>query len=126
MLQAMIDGQRDPKVLAEMAHGVMRRRIPQLRQALTGHFDDHHAFICATMLRRSARRSATPPTASASFKTAVNCPDSRCRDASAFSRAIGLSSTRRRRDSWDGRWSVTLPAGSIGTWSRRESWTPRH
>jgi transposase len=52
MLQAMIDGQRDPKVLAEMAHGVMRRKIPQLRQALTGHFDDHHAFICATMLRR--------------------------------------------------------------------------
>jgi transposase len=52
MLQAMIDGQRDPKALAEMAHGVMRRKIPQLREALTGHFDDHHAFICATMLRR--------------------------------------------------------------------------
>jgi transposase len=52
MLQAMIDGQRDPKVLAEMAHGCMRRKIPQLRQALTGHFGDHHAFICATMLRR--------------------------------------------------------------------------
>ncbi|WP_327004517.1 IS110 family transposase [Dactylosporangium sp. NBC_01737] len=52
MLQAMIDGQRDPKVLAEMAYGSMRRKIPQLREALTGHFDDHHAFICATMLRR--------------------------------------------------------------------------
>jgi transposase len=52
MLQAMIDGQRDPVVLAEMAHGVMRRKIPQLREALTGHFDDHHAFLCATMLRR--------------------------------------------------------------------------
>ena len=52
MLQAMIDGQRDPKMLAELAHGVMRRKIPQLREALTGHFDDHHAFICATMLRR--------------------------------------------------------------------------
>ncbi|MEU4483263.1 IS110 family transposase, partial [Micromonospora sp. NPDC023966] len=52
MLQAMIDGQRDPKVLAEMAHGSMRRKIPQLREALTGHFDEHHAFICATMPRR--------------------------------------------------------------------------
>jgi transposase len=52
MLQALIGGQRDPKVLAEMAHGSMRRKIPQLREALTGHFDDHHAFICATMLRR--------------------------------------------------------------------------
>jgi transposase len=52
MPQAMIDGQRDPKILAEMARGPMRRKIPQLREALTGHFDDHHAFICATMLRR--------------------------------------------------------------------------
>jgi transposase len=52
MLQAMIDGQRNPTILAELAHGVMRRKIPQLREALTGHFDDHHAFICAAMLRR--------------------------------------------------------------------------
>lgn len=52
MLQAMIDGQRDPKVLAELARASMRRKIPQLREALTGHFDDHHAYICATMLRR--------------------------------------------------------------------------
>jgi transposase len=52
MLQAMVDGQRDPKVLAELARTSMRRKIPQLREALTGHFNDHHAFICATMLRR--------------------------------------------------------------------------
>jgi transposase len=52
MLQAMIDGQRDPTVLAQMARGSMRRKIPQLREALTGHFDDHHAYLCATMLRR--------------------------------------------------------------------------
>jgi transposase len=52
MLQAMIDGQRDPMILAELAHGSMRRKIPQLREASTGHFGDHHAFICATMLRR--------------------------------------------------------------------------
>jgi transposase len=52
MLEAMIDGQRDPRVLAEMARGSMRRKIPQLREALTGHFGEHHAFICATMLRR--------------------------------------------------------------------------
>lgn len=52
MLQAMIDGQRDPKVLAEMAHTSMRRKIPQLREALTGHFEDHHAYLCAAMLGR--------------------------------------------------------------------------
>jgi transposase len=52
MLQAMIDGQRDPRVLAEMALGRMRSKIPQLREALTGHFEDHHAFVCAKMLSR--------------------------------------------------------------------------
>src|SRR6266545_1688668 len=52
MLQALVEGQRDPTVLAQMARGSMRRKIPQLREALTGHFDDHHAYLCATMLRR--------------------------------------------------------------------------
>jgi transposase len=52
MLQAMIDGQRDPRVLAEMAHTSMRRKIPQLREALTGHFEDHHAYLCTAMLGR--------------------------------------------------------------------------
>jgi transposase len=52
MLDAMIAGQRDPHVLADLAHGRMRVKLPQLRQALTGYFDDHHAFLCASMLRR--------------------------------------------------------------------------
>jgi transposase len=52
MLDAMIAGQRDPRVLADLAHGRMRVKLPQLRQALTGYFDDHHAFLCASMLRR--------------------------------------------------------------------------
>jgi transposase len=52
MIEAMIARERDPHVLAGMARGVMRRKIPQLEEALRGHFDDHHGFICATMLRR--------------------------------------------------------------------------
>jgi transposase len=52
MLEAMIAGERDPKVLAQMARGVMRRKIAQLQEALSGHFDDHHGFLCAAMLRR--------------------------------------------------------------------------
>jgi transposase len=52
MLDAMIAGQRDPHMLADLAHGRMRVKLPQLRQALTGYFDDHHAFLCASMLRR--------------------------------------------------------------------------
>ena len=36
-----------PSVLAELAKGVLRKKIPQLREALRGRFSEHHA----TMLR---------------------------------------------------------------------------
>jgi hypothetical protein len=39
MLTAMINGETDPLVLADLAKGRMRRKIPDLAQALTGHFD---------------------------------------------------------------------------------------
>jgi transposase len=39
MLGALIAGERDPKALAQLAHGVMRRKIPQLQQALSGRFE---------------------------------------------------------------------------------------
>jgi hypothetical protein len=52
MLTAMIEGEQDPLVLAEMAKGRMRRKIPDLAQALTGHFDANHARLARSMLRR--------------------------------------------------------------------------
>jgi transposase len=42
MLNALIAGQRDPRVLAELARGSMRGKISVLQEALTGHFRDHH------------------------------------------------------------------------------------
>jgi transposase len=52
MLAALVGGQRDPRVLAEMACGRMRSKIPMLEEAFTGHFTDHHAFLLAKMLAR--------------------------------------------------------------------------
>ena len=45
MLQALIDGQRDPAVLADLAKRRLRAKIPALTEALTGRFSDHHAFL---------------------------------------------------------------------------------
>jgi len=50
MIQALIDGQRDPKALAQLAKGRMRAKITDLEEALTGHFAEHHALICQMML----------------------------------------------------------------------------
>ncbi|WP_201308862.1 transposase [Puerhibacterium puerhi] len=52
MLRAMIAGQRDPLVLAEMAKTRMRTKIPELAQALDGHFEAHHAVLAAAILDR--------------------------------------------------------------------------
>ncbi|WP_156036076.1 transposase [Blastococcus sp. URHD0036] len=38
MLGALINGESDPRVLADSAKGTMRRKIPALTEALTGHF----------------------------------------------------------------------------------------
>ena len=45
MLTAMIEGESNPLVLAEMAKGKMRAKIPDLAQALDGHFDVHLSLI---------------------------------------------------------------------------------
>ena len=52
MLQALIAGQRNPKALAQLARASMRSKIAVLEEALTGHFDDHHGFLCQLMLER--------------------------------------------------------------------------
>ncbi|PYC62596.1 IS110 family transposase [Micromonospora arborensis] len=52
MMAALIGGQRDPHTLAELARSSLRRKIPDLREALTGHFTDHHAFLLGKMIAR--------------------------------------------------------------------------
>jgi transposase len=46
MIEALIDGERRPAVLADLALGKMRAKIPDLTLALEGRFDDHHALMC--------------------------------------------------------------------------------
>jgi transposase len=50
MMQTLISGQGEPEVLAELAKGRLRRKLPELRKALTTRFRDHHAFLLGRML----------------------------------------------------------------------------
>jgi transposase len=45
MLEALVTGTTDPTVLADLARGKLRKKLPVLRQALLGHFRAHHAFL---------------------------------------------------------------------------------
>jgi transposase len=50
MLDALVSGTTDPEVLAELAKGRLRAKIPQLREALEGRFDDLHALLIGAIL----------------------------------------------------------------------------
>lgn len=52
ILEALIAGERDPQVLADMAKGRMRSKISDLEQAMIGRFGTHHAFLCRMHLDR--------------------------------------------------------------------------
>ncbi|MGH8996394.1 MAG: IS110 family transposase [Acidimicrobiales bacterium] len=52
MLEALISGERDPEVLADLAIGQMRKKTAALRDALTGRFDAHHAELARMLLRQ--------------------------------------------------------------------------
>ena len=57
MLEALIAGQRDPKVLAQLARRRLRVKIAALEEALRGFFTDHHAVILRMMLDNIDRLS---------------------------------------------------------------------
>lgn len=50
MIEALIVGERDPKVLAQMAKRRMRTKISRLEEALSGRFGDHHAIVCRQII----------------------------------------------------------------------------
>jgi transposase len=57
MLEALIGGQRDPKVLAQLARRRLRAKLAALEEALRGFFTDHHAVILRMMLDNIDRLS---------------------------------------------------------------------
>jgi transposase len=50
MLEALVGGTHDPELLAELARGQLRKKLPALREALDGRFRAHHALIVGQIL----------------------------------------------------------------------------
>jgi len=50
MIEALIAGERDPEVLADLARGRARAKIADLRRSLIGRFNDHHGFLARQAL----------------------------------------------------------------------------
>ena len=74
MIEALIAGERDPQVLAELARGRMRVKRAALVEALTGRFDAHHAELARMLLDQSTPstpRSAGSPRGSRTLIAAM-------------------------------------------------------
>jgi transposase len=50
MIEALMQGTKDAEVLADLARGRLRAKLPELRKALEGRFRGHHAFLASQIL----------------------------------------------------------------------------
>lgn len=52
MLKALVNGERNPEVLASLAVGRAKQKRAELVEALNGHFREHHAFMVELHLKQ--------------------------------------------------------------------------
>ena len=88
MIEALIDGERRPAVLADLARGKMRAKMPDLERALEGRFDDHHALMCRLHLDHIAHLEQMTATLDAQIETMMT-PFRAARDLLATIPGIG-------------------------------------
>ncbi len=116
MLEALIAGQTDPTVIADLAKRTLRRKIPDLTEALVGRFTEHHAFMARLFLDRIdahgadiARLDARIEEAMAPFRLArellISIPGFSTKTAEVFIAEIG------------GDVSVFPSAGHLASWA---------
>jgi transposase len=105
ILAALLEGRADPANMAQLARGRMRKKIPQLEQALVGSFGPRQRFLVAEQLDhidylddKVARLSAEIATLVAPFQAEVTLLDGvtgiGVRTAEALVAEIGVDMTR--------------------------------
>ena len=71
ILRAMVAGERDPAVLADLSVQRLRVKIPALTQALAGRFSEHHAFLVGLHLDLIEQHTAAINTLTARIEEAM-------------------------------------------------------
>jgi transposase len=80
MLEALVTGERDPKVLTDLAKRTLRHKIPALVEALEGRFTEHHGFMVSQYLAQLDTQQATIDALTARIETVI-APFAEARDA---------------------------------------------
>jgi len=136
MLEALAAGTTDPELLAELARGRLRTKIPALRQALVGRFDAQHALIISAILahldfldEQAQLLSTAIEEQLAPFATAVELlctiPGVKRRTAEVVLAEIGTDMSRFPSARHLASWAGQCP-GNHRSAGKRRSGTTRH
>ena len=87
MLRALLAGERDPEVLADLAKGTLRRKIPELQRALHGRFAEHHAILIGIILDHIEHLEAAIAALDAQIDAVIDEPDPQEGSSIPFARA---------------------------------------
>ena len=134
MLDALVRGTTDPAVLAELARGRLRAKLPALREALEGRFDAQHALLVGAILahldfldEQIDRLSEAIGEALAPFAAAVellrSIPGVERRTAENVLAEIGLDMTRFPSAGHLASWAGQCPGNHESAGKRRSGRT---
>lgn len=87
MLRALLAGERNPEVLADLARGRLRNKIPELQRALHGRFADHHAVLVGIILDHIEHLEAAIAALDTEIDTVIDEPDTEEGSSLPFARA---------------------------------------
>jgi transposase len=93
MLDALVSGTTDPNVLADLARGVLRKKIPALREALHGRFDAEHALVVGQILAHTT--SSTNRSSGCRSRSKSRSPRSRRRSSCCARFPVSSAAPRR-------------------------------
>ena len=136
MIEALIAGEKDTSVLADLAQKKLREKIPQLQRALEGEVSEHHRFLLRQLLdqydflekeiaRVSERVGAV---ASSSFRAAVEQLDAIAgvgeRGARALLAETGTDMSRFPSHKHFASWAGRCPGNRESAGKRKSGKTP--
>jgi transposase len=136
MIEALIGGEKDTSVLADLAQKKLREKIPQLQRALAGEVTDHHRFLLRQLLdqydflekeiaRVSERLGAVAPP---SFRAAVDQLDAIAgvgeRGARALLAETGTDMSRFPSHKHFASWAGRCPGNRESAGKRKSGKTP--
>jgi len=58
MIRALIEGEKDPGQMADLAQRQLRGKIPDLKKALEGHLTEHHRFLLRLLWKQLTQQEA--------------------------------------------------------------------